>query len=101
MNLTEVGPHSISQLTTPRGNFETGQTSIGKQIYRIPFTKEDYQDLVKAKEWDWKAGQQPNKNLVKVKINTTTTTKLPTDFQQSLSECKGEFRLLFIPTHRC
>lgn len=56
--------------------------------------------MVKAKEWDWKAGQQLTKNLVKVKINTTTTTtKLPTDFQQSLSECKGEFRLLLIPTH--
>jgi len=31
------------------------------------FTKQDYPDLVKAKEWEWKAGQRSHKSLVELK----------------------------------
>jgi len=33
----------------------------------LSFTKQDYPDLVKAKEWEWKAGQRSHKSLVELK----------------------------------
>lgn len=58
----------------PSSNFEVGQKSTvpenrSTEAYSHFTKQEDSPNLVKAKEWSWKTGEQSKKNLVKAKIN--------------------------------
>lgn len=73
----------------PKNNFKAGKRNTvsenGSTEEYLPFTKQESSDLVDV-------DSSPTKNLLKAKINLK---KVPlTDIQQSLSDCKGECKLL-------